>query len=267
MLRRPAPTSTPRAGRRRRLPLALGVAAVVGLGAGTFASAASAAQTTTTWYSLDQKPATTSSPAQFLTATSTGQVVLKGYQSGEWRQQWAPVYPEWPASPTITASSPFSDFFGALKDCIVNLGCPFTGGSPYGSPRKYVNRMYAMCLTFQPTGSITTRVVVSRCGGTSVASKRQLFQVAFADKTVAKSGIPRTYTDVFGTRADDQGRCLDSAGGSSQPGTNAAALICGPGSPVGTSAWSQQFRFLQSGSATCKQNYPGTLCGLGAPVQ
>ncbi len=152
-----------------------------------------------------------------------------------------------------------------MADCIVNRGCPFTGHAG-GSPRKYVNRMYAMCLTFQPFGSIGTRVVVSRCAGNGDTLKRQVFTWDFADSTVSSQGIPRQYTKIFGMRTDQQGRCLDSAGGSNQPGTNAAALDCFS-NPTGTQSWSQQFRFLQSGSATCRRNYPGTLCGLGAPVQ
>ena len=60
---------------------------------------AAASDITTLWYSIDQQPATASSPAQFLTATANGQVTLDRYRSGEWRQQWTPVYPEWPASP------------------------------------------------------------------------------------------------------------------------------------------------------------------------
>lgn len=257
------PTSTTSRSRRTRRAVQLLAAAAFAVGA--LAGSASAAQTTTTWYSIDQHPANDSSSAQFLTATSTGQVTLDRYQSGEMRQQWAPVYPEWPTSPTITASSPITDFFEAMGECIRNWGCPFSVNLG-GSPRKFVNRMYAMCLTIQPLGSATSRVIVSKCSGTGSASKRQVFTWEFPDKTVAKSGIPRDYTKLFGTRADQQGRCLDSAGGSSQPGTNAAALDCFS-SPTGTQSWSQEFRLLQSGSATCRRYYPGTLCGLGAPVQ
>lgn len=251
------------AARSRRLTRGLLVIGMVAA-AGSLTSTASAANTTTKWYSIDQQPATASSPAQFLTATSTGQVTLDRYQSGEWRQQWTPVYPEWPTSPSITSSSPISDFFETIAECITNLGCPFTAHAG-GSPRKYVNRMYAMCLTFKPTGSVTTKVAVSKCGRDGNDLKRQLLTWDFADKVVAKSGIPRSYTPLFGTRADDQGRCLDAAGGSNLPGTNAAALPC-----LAYNApqhWRQSFRFLESGSATCRQNYPGTLCGLGAPVQ
>ena len=259
----PTTSTTPR--RRRGLRgRALLAACVAAAAFGAATGTASAASTTTTWYSIDQQPATASSPAQFLTATSTGQVTLDRYKSGEWRQQWTPVYPEWPTSPAITASSPINDFFEAFADCIVNVGCGFTGHAG-GSPRKYVNRMYAMCLTIKPIGTVTTRVQVSKCGPSGNAIKGQLYTWYFADKEVAKSGIPRRYTAIFGTRGDE-GRCLDSAGGGNFAGVNAAALPCAGGAPA-DQQWRQQFRFLESGSASCKRYYPGTLCGLGAPVQ
>ncbi|MBJ7472009.1 MAG: hypothetical protein JHD16_11940 [Solirubrobacteraceae bacterium] len=249
-----------RRGRRGRALLAACVAAAA---LGAVAGTATAADTTTKWYSIDQQPASAASPAQFLTATGNGQVTLDRYKSGEWRQQWAPTYPEWPSSPTITSNSPFADFFEAFAECIVEWGCPFSGNaSNSGSPRKYVNRMYARCLTFKPTGSVTTRVIVSRCAPDGTDLKGQVFTLEFPDETMRPS-IPRAYTEIFGTRGND-GRCLDSAGGAAAPGTNAAALDCGM---PPAQQWRQEFRFLQSASATCRRNYPGTLCGLGAPVR
>ncbi len=240
-------------------------ACVAAAALGGLAGSASAANTTTTWYSIDQQPASASSPAQFLTATSTGQVTLDRYKSGEPRQQWTPVYPEWPASPRVTSNHPLADFFETVADCVVNWGCPFSGsagGSYSGYPRKFVNRMYAACVALVPTGSVTTRVSVERCSLGSSVVKRQLLSWGFSNHEV-KNGVPRRYTGLFGMRGGTQGRCLDAAGGSNAPGTNAAALACGT---VQGQDWRQQFRFLQSGSATCKRNYPGTLCGLGAPA-
>lgn len=255
-------TSTSR-GRRGLRGRALIAACVAAAALGAAAGTASAANTTTKWHSIDQQPASAASPAQFLTATANGQVTLDRYRSGEWRQQWTPVYPEWPESPSITSNSPIADFFETFAACITEWGCPFSG-SASRSPRKYVNRMYAACLTFRPTGTVTTRVIVSRCGRTSTPKelKSQVFTLNFSDYEL-RNGIPRNPTQIFGTRGND-GRCLDSAGGGNAPGVNAAALDCG--TPP-NQAWRQQFRFLESGSATCRRNYPGTLCGLGAPVQ
>ncbi len=261
------PSATDSKNARRRWHLrgkTLLAACVAAAALGGLAGGASAANTTTTWYSIDQQPATASSPAQFLTATSTGQLTLDRYKSGELRQQWTPVYPEWPASPAITSNSPLADFFETVADCVVNWGCPFSGhaGGGQGYPRKFVNRMYGLCVGFVPTGSVTTRVSAEKCSRGGSVVKRQLLSWDFSNNEV-KTGIPRSYTGLFGMRGGTQGRCLDSAGGNNTPGTNAAALICG--TPTGQT-WRQQFRFLQSGSATCKRNYPGTLCGLGAPV-
>ncbi len=85
----PRPSTATNAPRRRRRVATLLAASTALLGcAATAVPAAAATNTTTTWYSIDQLPANTSSPSQFLTATSTGQVTLARYSSGEWRQQW-----------------------------------------------------------------------------------------------------------------------------------------------------------------------------------
>lgn len=250
--------------RRARVVLAAtAFAATLGM-----ASGAQAAQTHTKYFSIDVAPQTTSSPALFVTATSTGQIQLKRYASGEWRQQWTPVYPEWPTSPTVTGSSPvfeaIGDFFETFADCVVERGCPFSAPGPLrGSPRKFVNRMYAMCMTFTPTGSVTTKVSITKCKADGTAMQGQVFVWKFTDKQTAKRQIPREYTPIFGHRGD-QGRCLDIAGGSAVDGTNAAALPC---DYAPANAWRQSFRFLETADITCKQYYPGTLCGLGAPVQ
>ncbi len=256
-------TATSAQHRRHLRGKAVVAACVVAAALGGSAGSASAASTTTKWYSINQQPAGASSPQQFLTATSTGQVTLTSYQSGEWRQQWRPVYPEWPMSPTITSNSPLKDFFSTIADCVVNLGCPFTGRAG-GQPRKYVNRMYARCMSFKPTGSVTTKVVIESCGGSGMVLKRQVFSWQFSESEVAARGIPQDYTPIHGMRGGSESRCLDSTGGSNAPGTNAAALACG--GSAASQPWRQQFRFLNSDSQTCKQFYPGTLCGLGAPV-
>ena len=172
------------------------------------------------------------------------------------------MYPEWPASPSTSSNNPLGSFIKGFK-CMLTANCVFST-TTVGSPRKYVNRMYAMCLTFNPSGADTTSVIVARCAPSGTDAKRQLFIWQFTDATVAKSGLPREYTTITGTRTDREVRCLDSAGANDAPGTNAAALNCTT-DPAQRSR--QQFKFLQSGSATSKQNYPGTRCGLGVPVR
>ena len=128
---------------------------------------------------------------------------------------------------------------------MLTANCVFST-TTVGSPRKYVNRMHAMCLTFNPSGAVTTSVIIARCAPSGTDAKRQLFIWQFTDATVAKSGLPREYTTITGTRTDREVRCLDSAGASDAPGTNAAALNCTRTPPSG----------LASSSGSCRATQP-----------
>jgi hypothetical protein len=216
--------------------------------------------THSTYYTLDMQPPGTAGPSLFLTATSTGKVMLQPYVSGELRQQWAPVWPTWPRTPDITSSDPFSDFAGAFVSCILGApsgGCPFHGAT--GSPRKFVNRMYAMCLTLSVPGE-AFYARVKPCGRNATANVPQTFSWGFTDAEVA-AGVPAAYTPIAGTRGGKV-RCLEGKYDRHLPDTEAQSAPCRSPLP-----FRQQFRFLEVADVTCTLLPSTTLCGMGAPLQ
>src|SRR5687768_14601712 len=76
------------------------------------ASAADAKIRTTRYYTINVAPPTPSSSGLFL-GTNGRPVVLQRYFSGDVGQHWTQVYPEWPFSAPVTATSPLD----GILDC------------------------------------------------------------------------------------------------------------------------------------------------------
>jgi hypothetical protein len=219
---------TGRTARRTARLLAIAGAALLPVVA--TAAPAHAAQRTTSYYTIDVRPAYEGGMALFLGATAGDNVRTARYASGDHKLQWTPIYPEWPNSPTVTGS--------AGQGC--TYACDFQGHAT--APVKLVNRATGTCLTLVNRAGRGSRAVVARCGTSRAPMSGQTFQII---DNAAYSGIL------------------------SRPGTTCldfAFIQYGVGTAIGSSpckdTWSQYYRRLGVDKVSCRPAAINDLCGI-----
>jgi hypothetical protein len=241
-----------RASIRWAVTLAFTICAVPLLGA----ASADARSRTTAYYTINVAAPTPASSGLFLgtqDGVSRRAVTLRRYRSGDQTIQWTPVYPEWPASPRITGTSPLD----GLASCIglVPNKCKFTGaaGRP---PLKFVNRASGMCLTLGPPHRKGTTVVQSRCADPGNGLAVQTWELREDPRgTLIPTGLTQVSRGV-GKRA----LCLDVTGFRNVINTRLQGWAC---QPIKPKSWNQRFRFLPVAEASCEVGITNFICGIG----
>lgn len=220
------------------------------------ASAARAETTTTRYYTINHAQRLPSSPIHFLGGNprdhrANAPVFLERYRSGGIAQQWKPVYPAWPLSPSITGEG--ADLLCNPFSSAGFVGCGFQGrGEP--SPLKFVNRSSGKCMTAVPVNANGTytrgaRVVQSRCANDAVTRERQTWTPQPSSRD--------PYTRLYNRSVPSGLQCLDVTNFQGAPGRVIPTQNC-----QATAVWNQQLRFLEADRVTCTHHYPGTVCGL-----
>jgi hypothetical protein len=214
--------------------------------------AAHASVKTTIWSSMDLGRATPASPSLFLGAGPNGTVTQQTYRSGDPAQQWSPVYPGWPGSPTTTADD---GFLQVLWGCIRNGGCPFS--AQLGSVRTWVNRATGRCITVAPSADPARTLRLRPCRWQGAISQ-QILHWWFPEGTTPNA-IPRDSRTLVSGFFADRMRCITARDHVAAAGVAVVAEECDAAQPS-----YQSVRFLQSGSVTCDVGVTYRICGLPA---
>ncbi|MEO6012697.1 MAG: hypothetical protein ABIQ30_03800 [Devosia sp.] len=205
---------------------------------------ASAFDQTTRWYSIVVQYGSDTQPPLYLSNGSTG-VTLERYRSGDVTQQWALMQPDYPTAPAVTGSGP--NPLGAIYDCIVNKGCPFSGHATTGATLKIVNHASGGCLILQKSGAKT-----SECQSTGSTSDKQKWGSVYKTSELRDGN----YTALGASSG--AGSCL-TADGARNKSPDFLRVGSGPCGRGGYS-WPQLYTIQLAAELTCKTNWDWQIC-------